>query len=191
MNREITDEFLRDIYGEPRELVREAWAPKLDDASRRWVDSTTLLLISSGNADGDIDITPRGGESGFIHILDDQNIVFLDERGNNKIHTLRNLVSRPVVGLMFLIPGLGEVLRAYGSATLITDSKRIDSLGGSTTRNRSAVNISIHKIFPHCSKAFARGGMWDTDRWIDRTEKAVPGLMELAEGMAATRHDDD
>jgi PPOX class probable FMN-dependent enzyme len=182
---------LRELYGEPRDIVREAWAPRLDGASRHWVSAASLLLISSINEDGDTDITPRGGEPGFIHIRDDENIAILDEKGNNKIHTLRNLVSNHTVGMMFVIPGVGDVLRAYGTAKVSTSEELIHSLGGSSDKNRSVITIRLHRVFPHCSKAFARAGMWNNERWVDTKEFGVPGLIELAKKMAATRLEKD
>ena len=180
---------LRALYGEPRDLVREAWAPRLDDASRRWLMSSTMVLIASVNGEGDIDITPRGGEPGFIHIQEDNKILILDQTGNNKIHTLRNLVSNPSVGMMFVIPGLGEVLRAYGAASVSTAADLIQVMGGTADKNKTVLSIHLRRIFPHCSKAFARAGMWDNRSWVDRAGSGVPGLSELAKGMAATRLD--
>jgi PPOX class probable FMN-dependent enzyme len=190
-DRPRLEEDLRVLYGEPRDIVREAWAPRLDDASRRWLLASTMVLIASINREGDIDITPRGGKPGFISIRDDVNIEILDQKGNNKIHTLRNLVSNPSVGMMFVIPGIGEILRAYGTARVSTDGDLIQSLGGSKDKNRCAIAIRIHKVFPHCSKAFARAGMWSSEDWADSGEADLPGLVELARGMAATRRDDD
>ncbi len=183
----ISKSDIRKLYPEPKELVRDAHAPGFDDSTQRFIKASSLLLLSSTNAGGDIDITPRGGPPGFISIVESNKIAFLNEMGNNKVLTLSNLAENAKVGLMFLIPGVAEIVRAYGIAVAVSDQEYIESLGGNPKRNKTAIQIEISKVFPHCSTAMNRSGIWQKEKWPDRDEFSIPGLMEMAEGLAAYR----
>ena len=178
---------LRKLYPDPKEVVRNAYAPGLDETSQRFIKATSLLLLSSTNSEGYIDITPRGGPPGFITVRDNRHIAFLNEMGNNKILTLSNLSENQQVGLMFVVPGQVEIVRAYGNAIASSDEGFIRSLGGDLKRNKTAIQIEIIKVFPHCSTAINRAGLWKQDEWPDKEAFNIPGLMEMAEGLATYR----
>ena len=70
---------------------------------------------------GGLDQSPRGDHPGFVVVRDERTLVIPDRRGNNRLDTLRNLVADPRVGLLFVVPGLGEELRVRGTAVISTD----------------------------------------------------------------------
>ena len=183
----LNDSQLREIYDEPKDLVRNAYAFSLEDTTKRFLKACSFVVISSTNQDGYLDISPRGGEPGFISIIDDNHIAFLDKRGNNKIQTLTNLVTNPRVGLMFMIPGVPEVVRAYGDAKVIVDDEKLLSMGGNPKRDKSIISIKITKLFPHCGAAINHAGLWKSDSWINNEKADVPSLMEMALSLAKNR----
>jgi len=181
------DPQLQNLYGKPRELVVEAWATQLEETATRFIEHAPLMLLSSVNEAGFADITPRGGAPGFISIVDEKHIAFLDQPGNKKLHTLHNLLNNPRVGLLFMIPGVKEMLRVYGLASLSHDPKEIEAMGGAPDTNKTLVSIQIEKVFPHCSKALDFAALWDSTTWIDASEAGLSSVVEMAQGMAASR----
>lgn len=187
----LTPSELRGLYGQPRSLVTEAWATGLEETTRAFISTSPFLLISSTNVDGFIDISPRGGIPGFINIIDDHNIQFLDQLGNRKLHTFCNLSHNNKVGLCFMIPGVKEVLRAHGVARLSDDLATIKSLGGVPEKNRVVVIVTLQKIFPHCSNALNLAGLWSPETWLKAKEQGIPSLLEMAESLASSRRGAD
>jgi predicted pyridoxine 5'-phosphate oxidase superfamily flavin-nucleotide-binding protein len=183
----IAAKDIRKLYPEPRDLPRNAHAPCLEETTERFLRASTLLLLSSTNSDGYIDTTPRGGASGFIKIVDNRNIAFLNEMGNNKQHTLFNLAKNMQVGMMFLVSGMADVVRAYGNAISTSDEEFIESIGGNLKRNKTAVKIEIIKVFPHCSTALNLAGLWREDKWPDKNALNIPSVNEMAESLAIHR----
>jgi predicted pyridoxine 5'-phosphate oxidase superfamily flavin-nucleotide-binding protein len=178
---------IRKLYPEPGDLVRNAHAPCLEETTERFIRASTLLLFSSTNNDGYIDITPRGGPSGFIKVVDNKNIAFLNEMGNNKQHTLFNLTENKRVGMMFLVPGVSDIVRAYGDAVATSDEEFISSIGGNLKRNKTAIQIEITRVFPHCSTAINRAGLWHEEKWPDKDDLNIPDVGEMAEALAIYR----
>ena len=180
---------LRQLYGTPSELVKEAHVPFLDDTAQRFIGACRFLLISSSNEEGFIDTSPRGGDAGFIRIVDNRTIEFLDIPGNKKILTFTNIAKSDKVGLIFFVSGNNDFIRAYGSAQLISDQKQILQWGGDVASNKVLVRIHIKKVFPHCGKAATKADLWNPDAWQGEAMSAVPGLVEMAKGMASARQD--
>lgn len=70
-----------------------------------------------------MDASPRGGNPGFIKVLNEQEVVIPDSTGNNRIDSLVNIVDSGRIGTLFLIPGIDETLRVNGSAYISTDQE--------------------------------------------------------------------
>src|SRR5688572_5290298 len=112
---------LREILGAPRDLVLRKQLPALDVHCRAFIALSPFLLISSANAAGECDVSPRGDAPGSVLVLDDRRLVIPDRPGNRRIDTLRNIIANPQVGLLFLIPGVEETLRVNGRAYVSRD----------------------------------------------------------------------
>ncbi|HJT14489.1 MAG TPA: pyridoxamine 5'-phosphate oxidase family protein [Dongiaceae bacterium] len=78
-------------------------------------------LASEGDLRGAYANPAKGGEPGFVHAIDDTHIAFPDRPGNNRLDTLTNIVRQPAVGLLFFLPGVEEMLRINGLATVTTE----------------------------------------------------------------------
>ncbi len=177
----------RSLYGEPADYVVNAHAPCLEETTKQFIRASTFIVLSSLNEAGYIDMSPRGGQPGFIQVLDDKHIAFLDEMGNKKLHTISNLEQRNQVGMLFMIPGVKEVLRAYGVACAIHDEATILQMGGNLKRNKSFIRIRIEKIFPHCSTALTKASLWDSNGWPKTLAKEIPSVQELGASIAKAR----
>ena len=88
-----------------------------------------------------------------------------------------------------MIPGVKEVLRAYGVAKVVNDLATIERLGGVPERNRVAVKITLHKVFPHCSNGLNLAGLWSPETWLNAKDEGLPSLLEMARSLAESRGD--
>lgn len=91
--------------------------PQLDVHATRFIALSPFVVIASGGVDG-MDASPRGGEPGFVKVLDAHTLLIPDSPGNNRLYTLQNIIHTPQVGLLFMVPGVDETLRVNGTAVL-------------------------------------------------------------------------
>jgi hypothetical protein len=98
-------------------------------------------------------------------VLDDHRLALADLAGNNRLDTHRNLLARPAVGLLFLVPGVGEALRVNGRATLTTDPGVLARTAVDGRVPRLAIGVDVDTCFIHCAKAIRRAGMWEPSTW--------------------------
>src|ERR1700749_3114492 len=120
--RAITDEAqLREIIGEPTELVVTKIADRLNDLTRQFIERSPFVCVATASPEGGLDVSPRGDPAGFVRILDERTLLLPDRPGNKLAGTLTNLLARPGVPLPFLVPGVGDSFRVNGRATLVDD----------------------------------------------------------------------
>jgi uncharacterized protein len=156
---------LRDTYREASQLVQGKIKPTLDAVSRAFIERAPFVLIATVGGDGRLDVSPRGGPSGFIRVRSDGTIAIPDLNGNNLIDTLRAVVESGRAGLLILHPGKEETLRVNGTAFVTTDPEVLAEFTSELKTPKSAIVVEPHEVFIHCAKAFRRGGVWQSESW--------------------------
>ncbi len=175
-----TREDLRALMGEP---VHPAVVAKtlraLDSHCRVFIARSPFMLISSADAQGRMDISPRGDPAGFVRVLDDTTLAIPDRPGNQRFDTLENLIDNPRVGLIFLIPGKRETLRVSGTARIVAEPALRETMAIKGKSPALAIVVDVEEAFFHCAKCMVRSAMWEPDKWPSLT-----GLPTLAQAMS-------
>jgi PPOX class probable FMN-dependent enzyme len=161
MNDIRTVEALRALYREPSERAVRKQLARLDEHCRRFISLAPFLVVASSDVDGRADASPRGGDPGFVKVLDERTVLIPDAPGNNRLDSLQNLIDRPGVGLLFMIPGVDETLRINGKATLRTDAALIDLCANERRRPPLVIAVEVNEAYLHCAKALMRSRLWD------------------------------
>ncbi len=166
---------LRALLGEPAAIVRAKVADRLNELTRRFVDLSPFVLLATSAPDGTCDVSPRGDPPGFVHVLDERTLLLPDRPGNKLADSLRNVLRNPHVGLLFLVPGVGDTLRVNGRATLVTDEDLLAPCAVEGKVPKLGLRIEVDEVFTHCSKAFLRARLWDPETFVDRSELPSSG----------------
>ncbi len=172
-----SEEALRALVGEPRELVIKKQLPALDRHCRAFIALSPFVLVGTANGRGACDISPRGDAPGFVLALDDHTLVIPDRPGNRWIDSLRNIVAHGAVGLLFMIPGVGETLRINGQACIVRDADILARLEAGGKTPDLAIAVEIAEAFLQCPKALKRSRLWDAATWPERG--ALPSLAQM------------
>jgi len=154
-----TIEQLREIYPQAVGRAVQKELSALEQHSRQFIQLSPVLVISSSALDGQHDASPRGGEPGFVKVLDDSTLLIPDSAGNNRLDTLENIVQTGRVGLLFLVPGVDETLRINGRASITVDSQTMELF----CRCRSVIRVDIEAVYLHCAKSLMRAKLWSDE----------------------------
>jgi PPOX class probable FMN-dependent enzyme len=168
---------LAELYEPAAERARAKDIGVLDDAARRLIAASPLVVVASHDADGRADATPRGGPAGFVAVLDDGHLAIPDATGNRRLDTLTNIVATGHAGLLFLIPGRDQTLRVNGRACVTADPDVLARAGAVGKPPRTAIVVAADEVYAHCPKAFVRSRLWDPEAWPAADE--VPSAAEV------------
>ena len=93
----------------------------LGKLEKEWILSAHTFFITTQTKNGDIEASHRGGDPGFIEILENDNLRVPDYLGNSMFSTLGNIYENPKTALLFVNYEKGETLQLSGMAELQFD----------------------------------------------------------------------
>jgi PPOX class probable FMN-dependent enzyme len=172
-----TEGELRDLIGLPTDDVHSKISDSVNELTRQFIERSPFMLLATSSSDGTCDVSPRGDPAGFVHIVDERTLLVPERPGNKLADSLRNILANPNVGLLFLIPGVGDTLRVNGRATLTSDASLLETLVVEGKAPKLGLLIEVDEVFTHCSKAFIRSDLWNPEQHIERDELPSQGAI--------------
>ena len=137
----------------------EHGVPTLD----AFLDETPFLALVSIDADGNLDVSPRGDPPGLVRRIGDTTVAIADRPGNRRTDTLHNLVSDPRVALLALQPGSEHVVEVRGTAQVCTDDALLASMRLRNRTPKAAIVVEVDHRDLRAEPAIARA-LWDPAR---------------------------
>ncbi|MEQ8266177.1 MAG: pyridoxamine 5'-phosphate oxidase family protein [Parvibaculum sp.] len=163
-----TEDALRTVYPEPSGGAVAKQLDFIDPHSRKFIELSPFLCIGTSRPDGLADVSPRGGEQGFVHVLDERRLAMPDRPGNNRLDTLTNIAHSPAIGLLFFVPGFEEMLRVNGTATTSVEPELMARFVVDGKQPRSVMVVEVKEVYFHCTKALKRSGLWKVEKHVPR-----------------------
>ncbi len=153
-------EDLADLIGVPSELAVKKQRAEFDQHMTRFIAESPFLLIGTFARDGSCDVSPRGDAPGVAKVLDSRTLVIPERAGNRRADSLRNILETGRIGLLFLVPGLGETLRVNGRACVIRDDDVLATLSVQGKQPTVGIGVEVEECFLQCAKALIRSKLW-------------------------------
>ncbi|TCZ80893.1 pyridoxamine 5'-phosphate oxidase family protein [Paenibacillus albiflavus] len=176
-NQITTEQELRDLLGYPSEVVKNKSITHLDEHCRRFLAQSPIAFLSTADANGECDVSPRGDSPGFVYVMDDWHLVIPERPGNRRMDSMLNILSNPKIGLIFLIPGLEETLRINGKACIIRDANVLDQMKVNDKAPLLGIGVEVEECYIHCAKAFKRSKLWQLNTWP--TKEKLPSVARI------------
>lgn len=168
---------LRALYPPPGERAVRKQLAALDEHCRRFVTLSPFLVMSSVGADGRLDASPRGGQAGFVKVMDAQTLLIPDSPGNNRLDSISNIVETGRAGLLFMIPGVDETLRINGTAQVSDEPELLELAREGRRLPKLAIRIGVQEAYLHCAKALMRSRLWAPEPQLERSVLPSMGRM--------------
>jgi uncharacterized protein len=174
--RTITDDAdLRAVIGSPTELVVSKISDRLNELTRQFIERSPFVCVATKMPNGGIDVSPRGDPAGFVRIIGDRELLIPERPGNRIADTLTNLLADPSIGLLFLIPGVGDSFRVNGRGVITDDRELLAPSAVEGSVPKVGILVSIDEAYTQCSKALIRSELWNPERHIERSELPSSG----------------
>jgi uncharacterized protein len=168
---------LRERVGEPGGIARDKQIDHIDGHCATFIAASPMLMLATTDANGRTDVSPRGDAPGFARVLDRTHLAIPERTGNNRIDSLMNIIERPNVGMLFIIPGIPETLRMNGTAQIVRDPQLLESFVVQGKVPKFVIVVRVEEAFIHCGKAFKRSGLWEPITWTNA--ETLPSRAEM------------
>jgi PPOX class probable FMN-dependent enzyme len=154
---------IRAALGDPSEAAVDKIADHLDDNCLAFLAHSPFCCLSTSDATGRCDCSPRGDYPGFVRALDERTVVIPDRLGNKLADSMRNITDNGHVGLLCFVPGMSETLRINGTAYITDDASLLGMLEQDHAIPDLAIVVRTEEVYLHCGRALLRAGLWDAE----------------------------
>jgi uncharacterized protein len=158
-----------DRYRTPGQRVLDKVIHRIDEHCAAFIRLSPFATLATASPDGEPDVSPRGGEPGFVHVLEGNRLALPDRQGNNRVDSLRKVAANPRAALMFFVPGIDETLRVYGTTTLLAPDALVIDFTEFGRPPLSVLVLQVERAYFQCSKSVMRSGLWDPERRVERS----------------------
>lgn len=181
---------VRAVHPAPMSRATDKVITRLDKHCRAIIARSTFVIVGTHGPKG-ADVSPRGDPAGFVRVLDDRHLLLPDRIGNNRFDSLENIFATGIIGMLFVVPGMAEVLRVNGRGRVIDD---VALLADSAVQGRApkiGVLVTVAEAYLHCAKAVNRASLWDPSRYINRDDLPSYGAMLVDHCEGLTQEESD
>ena len=180
-----TEAQLRAVIGAAPAGLAEKNQPYLNDFAVDFIARSPFLVLSTADAQGRIDASPKGDDPGFVAVENARQLLIPDRPGNRLAYGHTNILANPQVGVLFMIPGTPETLRVNGQATLSADPELLERLAARGRPAVLAIRVQVEEVFFHCAKAFLRSRLWRPESWGEKHEVSFGKMFAAAKNAPA------
>ena len=122
--------------------------PVLTDADREFIGRQRMVFVATANTGGQPECSYKGGDPGFVQVLDQHALLLPSYNGNGMFLSTGNIRANPQVGLLFIDFEQPQRLRVNGTATVLADDPMLARYPGAELLLRIAVN----HVFGNCPR---------------------------------------
>ena len=144
--------------------------PTIDDGDRAFIQARDMFFLATADEDGFPTCSYKGGDPGFVRVLDERTIAFPVYDGNGMFLSLGNLTSNPRVGLLFVDFEGQKRLRLDGRATV----DEADPLLGEYERAQAVVRVEAVRVYPNCPRYIHKLELVERSRFTPRAGSDPP-----------------
>jgi predicted pyridoxine 5'-phosphate oxidase superfamily flavin-nucleotide-binding protein len=167
-NRHFQDRFdtrrLADRIDE--RLVRDT----IDDGDRAFIERMDMFFLATADAEGSPNCSYKGGDPGFVRVLDRHTIAFPSYDGNGMYLSMGNVLANPRVGLLFIDFERGKRMRLNGVASI--DER--DPLLAEYPEAQLVVRVRATEVFPNCPRYIHHMQLVERSRFVPHAECQTP-----------------
>lgn len=176
-DRITTPEQLAALY--PAQPAPASLLKELDhvDANYAALIAASPFMVLATQGPGGLDCSPRGDLPGFVTVEGPKTLLIPDRKGNNRLDTLRNLLSDDRIGMLFLIPGMGETLRINGRAAISADPALGARFVMAGKPPACVIVVTVEAAYFQCSRAVVRADLWNPAAQVDKRALPSPGTI--------------
>ena len=167
-NRELQDRF--DTRRLADRIEERIVHDHIDAGDRAFIEARDMFFIATVDEDGQPQSSYKGGEPGFVRVIDPRTIAFPIYDGNGMFLTAGNLLATKKVGLLFIDLEGRKRMRVNGEAS-VDDA---DPLLREYPEAQLIVRVHATEVFPNCPRYIHEYQLVARSRFVPKSECETP-----------------
>ena len=165
-----TQNRFAEAFGYPKGRAATKVIGHMTTYVQEFIGRSPFVVMASGDDQGHMDASPKGGKPGFVRVLDERRLLLPDVAGNKLFQSYQNMDSNPHVGLVFFIPGVNDTVRVNGRTTF-TDKEDLAGRNvelslyepDDNAKQLQGIIIEVEEAYGHCPRALKFSHLWDVE----------------------------
>lgn len=167
-HRELQDHFASRAMADRVEAI--AAKTEVDDTARAFIESRDMFFLSTVDHNGRPTVSYKGGDPGFVRVLDAQTLAFPSYDGNGMHYSTGNMTAHPEIGCLFIDFERPFRLRLQGRAEVSKEGPLL----GLFKEAELVVKVSVTDIWMNCPRYIHRYKKEAASRYVPRAEADTP-----------------
>ena len=142
----------------------------ISEHDRRFIEDRDMFFLATADAEGRPTCSYKGGEPGFVRVLDPHTLAFPHYDGNGMYLSTGNVLVNPHVGMLFIDFERGHRMRLEGAASVDLE----DPLRGEYDEAQFVVRVRARAVYPNCPRYIHRYELVARSRFVPRSDCATP-----------------
>ena len=152
------------------ERVAQRASERLKKEQREFIEQADMFFMATCDHRGLPTCSYKGGDPGFITVVDDGCIAFPNYDGNGKYQSMGNLLKNPNVGLLF-VDFVGQArLRLQGVVSIDEDDELMAKYEGA----QFIVRVALTEVYPNCARYVHKYDLVERSVYVPRKNASVP-----------------
>jgi predicted pyridoxine 5'-phosphate oxidase superfamily flavin-nucleotide-binding protein len=143
---------------------------RIDETTKSFIESRDMFFLATCDAGGHPQCSYKGGDPGFVRVVDEQTIAFPVYDGNGMFLSLGNIRADANVGMLFIDFEQPNRVRVNGVATVDPD----DPLGAEMTGAALVVRVRTAQVFPNCSRYIHKMRLVERSKFVPKRGIEAP-----------------
>ena len=137
---------------------------RIDDSQRRFIERLDMFFLATADGQGRPNCSYKGGDPGFVRVLDERTIAFPSWDGNGMYLSAGNVLENPHVGLLFIDFERQHRLRLNGVASIDERDPLLADYPGA----QLVVRVTVREVFPNCPRYIHKLERVEASRYVPR-----------------------
>jgi uncharacterized protein len=142
----------------------------IDENDRAFIEARDMFFLATADETGRPQCSYKGGEPGFVRVVDPNTIAFPSYNGNGMYLSFGNALVNPQVGLLFIDFEGRKRMRLNGVASI--DER--DPLLGEWPEAQFVVRVRATEVFPNCPRYIHEYKLVKRSRFVPKSECETP-----------------
>ena len=143
---------------------------EIGDADKAFIESLDMFFLATTDDAGQPSCSYKGGEPGFVRVVDPRTLAFPNYDGNGMFLSMGNIVQNKRVGMLFIDFEKQRRLRLSGEARVAFD----DPLRAEFPEAQLIVRVAVTRVFPNCPRYIHRYRLVERSSFVPRSGCDTP-----------------
>jgi len=142
----------------------------IDDNDRRFIENSDMFFLATSDEEGRPNCSYKGGDPGFVRVLDEHTVAFPNYDGNGMYLSMGNVLVNPHVGMLFIDFQRGHRMRLNGVASI----DPADPLAAEYPEAQFVVRVRAREVFPNCPRYIHRYQLVERSQFVPHAACETP-----------------